>query len=108
LLCAALRPSAEEQRSKFCQVAAPDHPGMRAGRLDVHVLDVLRSQPGAQLAVWFDQTVVRTVRDPKQAQVRGGRRIQRWVFFVKLIADGPAGTESADPTKFVQRIQAGL
>src|SRR5205823_10177770 len=33
--------SAEKQRSKFRQVATPDHPGVVAGRLDVHVLDIL-------------------------------------------------------------------
>src|SRR5882757_5150716 len=63
--------SAEKQRSKLRQISAPDHPGVVARRLDVHVLDIFRRQPGTEFAVDLDQTVVRAAGHPKQMQLLG-------------------------------------
>src|SRR5258708_30604656 len=46
--------SAEEQRSKFGQVAAPDHPGVHAGSFDVGVFDALAGEPSPEIAIDFD------------------------------------------------------
>src|ERR1700704_1371288 len=75
------RASAEKQRTKFGQVTAPDHPGVRAGRLHVHVLDILASQPGAHLAVDIDQSIVRTASNPEQTQLLRGFGVHGREFF---------------------------
>src|SRR5882762_11151093 len=49
--------SAEKQRGEFRQVAAPDHPGVHAGSFDVGVFDALAGEPGAEIAIDFDQPV---------------------------------------------------
>src|SRR6266404_7576520 len=101
------RASAEKQRTELRQIAAPDHPGVRAGSLDVHVLDIFGSQPGAELAIDLDQTVVGSARNPKQAQLLTGLGGHRGKFYFKLVGD-TSGAESADPAKLVQRIQAQI
>src|SRR5882757_8059833 len=100
------RASAEKQRSKLRQISAPNHPGVIARRLDVHVLDIFRRQPGAEGAVDFDQTVVCSARNPKQMQLLGGLRVQRGKFLAKIFGE-PAKAEGANPAKLVESIQAG-
>src|SRR2546425_11855553 len=97
------RASVEKQRTEFCQVAAPNHPRVIAGRLDFHVLDIFGRQPTAELAVDVDQTVVSAASNPKQMQLLRGLGVQRRKFLVKLLGDS-SGTESADPRKLVQII----
>src|SRR6266849_737822 len=87
-----LQTSSEKQRSKVRQVAAPDHPGVRAGRLDVHMLDIFGSQPGADLAVDINQAVIRAARNPQQVKLLTGLGVQRGKFFVKIFGQ-TSGTE---------------
>src|SRR6266853_4510858 len=98
------RASAEKQRTELRQIAAPDHPGVRAGRLDVRVLDIFGCEPGAELTIDIDQSVFRSTSNPKQMKLLRGLGVHRGEFYVKCFSDA-SGTESADPGKFVQRIQ---
>src|SRR5882724_1415092 len=100
-----LRSSAEEQRCEVGQVAAPDHPGMSAGSFDVLMLDGFGSEPGAEIAIVFDQVIVSTAGYPEQVKLLVGFRVERGKFFVELWPEA-AGAERADPGKLIQSIQA--
>jgi len=97
----------EQQRSESGQVAAPDHPGVGAGRLDLGVPDILRAQPVAELTVGVDESVVTPASDPKQAQLRIGLGVERREGGIEVIAE-PAGAEGANPREAVQGVKAGL
>src|SRR5262249_42474068 len=95
----------EEQGRELRQVAAPDHPGVGAGRLDVREADAFGREPLLQLAVRVDEAILGAAGDPEQAQllVRAGTELGK--NGIELLAQA-AGTEGADPGEAVQGVQA--
>src|SRR5205807_496563 len=69
--------SAEEQRGKVGEVAAPDHPSVCAGCFDVGVVNSFGREPVAEIAIEVDEMVVGAASDPEQAELLIGFGIER-------------------------------
>src|SRR2546430_3332503 len=55
------------------------HPGVRAGRLDAGVMDALRREPIAELAIAVDQAILGAAGNPQQPKLAVGRSEERRV-----------------------------
>src|SRR6267154_524477 len=74
---------------------------MSAGSFDVHVLDGFGSEPGAEIAIVFDQVVVVAAGNPEQVQLLIAFGVKRGKFLVEFRREA-AGAEGADPGKFIE------
>ena len=77
---------------------------MHARRFDINVINALRLEPLAQIAIHFNQTIFRTAGDPKKLQLLVRFRVEPGKIFVERIRNA-ARTEGADPGKFVEIVQ---
>jgi hypothetical protein len=69
--------------------------------------DPLRFEPLTERTVGVDKTVVGAAGNPKQAQLRGGFRVERGESCIEVIAQ-LARAESANPGEAVYGVQAGM
>src|ERR1035438_2495143 len=85
----------EQQRREVDQVAAPDHPGVRAGSFDVGKRDVLRFQPRLEFTVVVDEVVAGSAGNPQRSQLRSLLGVERREGS-RVVVKQSAGTEGPD------------
>jgi len=73
---------------------------------DVYVLDAFAGEPGAEIAIDFNQAVFGAAGDPEQVKLLAGFGVQRGKFLIEFGSEA-AGAESADVGKFIKSVEAG-
>ena len=89
------------------QVISPHLPGVHAGRLNLGQPDIFALEPCHQIAIEFNEAILRAARDPQQMNLRIGggaelRKIRRKIVASKIVV-AIVDCLAADKSEFLRK-----